>query len=151
MSKSREQRISEGWTERWGAYLKTGDGTPCWWTGLSALGGRTWERADKLTGPRHAFKDLHDAMRWCLDIPSQNVTARRYWRRQRPKPAPELKVGDEGVVRVVLDEGTASGDGSKGNCWISSDVGSTHRAVFGFIEDNVGKRIRLVGEVLGVA
>ena len=98
------ERMAAGWQECWGAYLQTGDRKPCWWTGQSADGGRGWERADQLTKPRRAFAGAHDAMRWCLEIPSQNVTPRRFWRRKKPKAPPPLKGGDEVMVRAKVAE-----------------------------------------------
>jgi hypothetical protein len=94
MSKmTREERLAAGWVECWGLYD--------WSDGKWLLTGVRWGYPpEKRYGSSFA-----DAMArltqssWNTDT---RITARRFWRRKKPKAKPPLKVGDEVMVRGVL-------------------------------------------------
>lgn len=95
MSKmTREERLAAGWVERWGVY----DWRDCTWR---CDGTPKWSGAPK---KRSRYADGKDASEAAAAEPTSwnQMTARRFWTRKRPKPAPKLKVGDEVLVRAKI-------------------------------------------------
>lgn len=99
MSKTREQRIAEGWVERWGVYD--------WQDGKWEYANGGFYGPDNVYVHRRKLYDFRGALErakyphWAPDC---RIAPRIIWTRKRPKPKPELKVGDEVMVRARVNQ-----------------------------------------------